>query len=151
MNIVPWKSRENWLDPFESMDKEMEKLFNWSALRGNGKNRLAEIWNPFVDIFDEKDQIRVKADIPGLDKDQIEITAEEGVLTIKGEKKEEKETKEKDCVRSERYYGSFHRSFTLPAGADTTKVDASYKNGVLEVKIPKKEDAKSKQVKVQIK
>ena len=89
MNLTPWKSRENWLDPFESMDKEMERLFNWSALRGNGKNRLAELWNPAVDIFDEKDQIRVKADIPGLEKDQIEISAEEGVLTIKGEKKEE--------------------------------------------------------------
>jgi len=129
----------------------MDRYFNLPTLKINGKNQLTGIWSPRVDIFDEKDQICVKVDIPGLEKDQIDITAEEGVLTIKGEKKEEKEIKEKDCVRSERYYGSFHRSFTLPAGADTGKVDASYKNGVLEVKIPKKEEAKTKQVKVDIK
>jgi len=151
MNIVPWKSKENWLDPFDSIEKEFGNYFNFPILKAEAKNRLAGIWNPAVDIFDEKDRIRIKADIPGLEKDQIDITAEGGVLTIRGEKKEEKEIKETGCVRSERYYGSFHRSFTLPSGVDTQKIDATYKNGVLELSLPKKEEAKSNQVKVQIK
>jgi HSP20 family protein len=133
------------------MEKEMERFFNWPVLRGDGKNRLTGIWNPDVDVFDEKDQIRIEADLPGLKKDQIEITADAGLLTIKGEKKGEREIKEKDCVRSERYYGAFHRSFNLPVGADTGKVNASYEDGVLKIIIPKKEEAKSKQTKVQIK
>ena len=104
-----------------------------------------------LDITDEKDQIKVKADLPGLKKEDIEINLENDILTIKGEKKEEKEIKEKDFIRSERYYGAFHRAFTLPASVDAAKVNAAYKEGVLEITLPKKEGAKPKQIKVDIK
>ena len=153
MNLMPWKSRGTGLDVFtdmEDLQKEMNRLFDlrssWPVKTINGG-----IWAPAVDIIDEKDQIRIKADLPGLKKEDIEVSADNGVLTIKGEKKEEKEVKEKDYVRSERFYGAFHRSFSLPTGVDSQKVNASYKDGVLEVTLPKREDAKPKQVKVEIK
>jgi HSP20 family protein len=154
MNLIPWKSRGTGLDVFADMEdfqKEMNRLFDlrsqWPVKTSNGTG----LWAPAVDIIDEKDQIRIKADLPGLKKEDIEVSADNGVLTIKGEKKEEKEVKEKDYVRSERYYGSFHRSFSLPTGVDSQKVNASYKDGVLEITIPKREDAKSKQIKVEVK
>ncbi len=152
MQLVPWKSRGTGLDVFQDLEdfqKEMNRLFErtqWPVKAANGG-----IWAPAVDIIDEKDQVRIKADLPGLKKEDIEVSADNGVLTIKGEKKEEKEIKEKDYVRSERYYGSFHRSFSLPAGVDAQKVNAVYKDGVLEVTLPKREDAKPKQIKVEVK
>ena len=154
MNIVPFKARTTGLDLFEDFDdiqREMNRFFdlNWphAIKKGNGGTLRA----PAVDIIDEKDQIRVKADLPGMKKEDIEVSADNNALTIKGEKKEEKEVKEKDYVRSERYYGAFHRSFILPAGVDAQKVNATYKEGVLEILLPKKEEAKSKQTKVEIK
>ena len=150
MNLAPWKQRGS-LDVFQDLEdfqKEMNRLFEsrWPA-KANGNS----FWAPPVDIIDEKDHIRIRADLPGLKKEDIEVSADNGILTIKGEKKEEKETKEKDYVRSERYYGAFHRSFSLPTGVDAQKVNASYKDGVLEVALPKREDAKPKQVKVEVK
>jgi HSP20 family protein len=154
MNLVPWKSRQRGLDIFEDLEdlqKEMNQLFesNWPRLgrKGNG----GALWAPAVDIVDEKDQIKVKADLPGMKKEDIDINLDNDILTIKGEKKEEKEIKEKDFVRSERYYGAFHRAFTLPATVDSSKVNASYKDGVLEITLPKKEGAKTKQNKIEIK
>lgn len=154
MKIVPWKPKETGLDLFddiENFQKEMNRLFDATLHRPLKARNGASYWAPAVDIVDEKDQIKVKADIPGIKKEDIEVNVENDVLTIKGEKKEEKEIKEKDYVRSERYYGSFHRAFSLPAGIDPQKVNAVYKEGVLEVTLPKKEGAKAKQVKVDIK
>lgn len=153
MKLVP-RRQETGLDIFEDLEdfqKEMNRLFDLRLSRplkiGNG----GALWAPAVDIVDDKDQIRVKADIPGMKKEDIEVNVENDILTIKGEKKEEKEVKEKDYVRSERYYGAFHRSFSLPASVDSAKVNAVYKDGVLEVTLPKKEGAKPKQTKVEIK
>ena len=154
MKLVPWKARETGLDLFgdlENFQQEMNRLFDVTLQRpfklGNGDKLGA----PAVDITDEKDQIKVKADLPGMKKEDIEVNVENDVLTIKGEKKEEKEVKEKDYIRSERYYGAFHRAFSLPAGIDASKVNATYKEGVLEITLPKKEGAKPKQIKVDIK
>jgi HSP20 family protein len=154
MKLIPWKNRETGLDLFEDLEdfqREMNHLFDVRFHRplktGNGGN----LWAPEVDIVDDKDQIKVKADLPGLKKEDIEVDLEDDVLTIKGEKKEEKEIKEKNCIRSERYYGAFHRSFTLPSSIDGSKVNAGYKDGVLEITLPKKEGAKPKQIKVDIK
>ena len=154
MKIVPWKTKENWLDPFQQLEDfpNLSRLLDFNfpkpfARTGNGET----LWAPAVDIADEKDNIIVKADIPGMKKDDIEVNVENDVLTIKGEKKEEKEVKGKDYVRSERYYGAFHRSFSLPTSVDASKVNANYKDGVLEITLPKKEGAKPKQIKVDIK
>ena len=154
MNLVPWRPRETGLDIFEDLgefQKEMNRLFNLTLHRPGKKGNGGALWAPAVDIIDEKDHIRVRADLPGMKKEEIEVSVDNDTLTIRGEKREEKEIKEKDYVRSERYYGAFHRSFTLPAGVDPQKVNAGYKDGVLEITLPKREDAKPKQIKVDIK
>lgn len=154
MNLVPWKSRETGLDLFDNLEdfqREMNRLFDLKLSRSFKAGNGSTLWAPAVDIADEKDQIRVKADLPGMRREDIDVTVENDVLTIKGEKREEKEVKEKDMVRSERYYGAFHRAFSLPASIDATKVNASYKDGVLEIALPKKEGAKSRQIKVDVK
>lgn len=154
MNLVPWRARETGLDIFEDLEgfqNEMNRLFNGTLHRPGKKGNGGALWAPAVDIIDEKDDIRVRADLPGMKKEEIEVSVNNDTLSIKGEKKEEKEIKEKDYVRSERYYGAFQRSFTLPAGVDPQKVNAAYKDGVLEITLPKREDAKPKQIKVDIK
>ena len=154
MKLVPWKARETGLDLFEDLEdiqREMNRLFDVGFRRPLKAGNGGTLWAPAVDIVDDKDQIKVKADLPGMKKDEIEVNFENDILTIKGEKKEEKEIKEKDCIRSERYYGAFQRSFSLPSSVDASKVNASYKDGVLEIILPKKEGAKPKQIKVDIK
>lgn len=153
MNLVPWRPRETGLDVFEDFgefQKEMNRLFNLTLHRPGKKGNGGALWAPAVDIIDEKDHIRVRADLPGMKKEEIEVSVNNDTLTIRGEKREEKEIKEKDYVRSERYYGAFHRSFTLPAGVDPQKVNAGYKDGVLEITLPKREDARPKEIKVDV-
>lgn len=108
-------------------------------------------WFPEVDITEEKDRLLVRADLPGMKQEDISVEVSEGALTIRGERKEEAATKEGKMYRMERSYGSFLRSFTLPAGVDASKVNASYKNGVLEITLPKFAEAKTKQIKVDVK
>jgi len=155
MDIMPWKPRTKGLDifhDFENLQQEMNRLFDFTLHKPLVSPQGAlPYWTPAIDIIEEQDNVKVRADLPGIKKDEIEVAVENDVLTIKGEKKNEKEIKEKDYVRSERYYGAFHRSFTLPSAVDASKVNATYKDGVLEITLPKKEEAKSKQIKVDIK
>ena len=119
-----------WTDPF---------LFNSGA------------WVPPVDIFQNGDQeVILKAELPDMTRDDIDITVENGTLTIKGEKKFSQEVKEDQVHRIERRYGVFSRSFSLPQTVDTAKVGADYKNGVLTVRLPLREEAKPRQIKVDI-
>jgi HSP20 family protein len=143
------------LEPFGDLGDiqgEIQRLFGhrlvpapWLATKNGGQ------WLPKVDITEEKDRIIVKADLPGLKQEDIGVEVSEGVLTIKGERKHEAETKDAKTYRVERSYGSFLRSFSLPDGVDAAKVNAAYKNGVLEVTLPKLAEAKAKQVKVDVK
>lgn len=155
MALIPWRARDLWTDPFrdlEQIQREVNRLFDFSLSRREDKETglLEGMWTPAVDIFDSKDNILVRADLPGLKKEDIDISVRDNVLTIKGEKKQEKEVKEKEYVRTERFYGSFHSAMSLPAGVDESKVTAAYKNGVLEITLPKKEEAKPKQIKVDV-
>ena len=105
---------------------------------------------PALDVYDQKDDLIVKAEIPGLTKDEIDISLEGNTLTIKGEKKKEEEVKEEDYYRCERTFGAFSRSVELPADVQADKVNASFKNGVLEIRLPKTEEAKKNVVKVKV-
>ncbi len=105
---------------------------------------------PSLDVFEEKDELVVKADLPGMNKDEIEVTVTENVVTIKGEKKKEEEVKEKDYYRRERSYGSFVRSVELPCEVKSDQIKANFKDGVLEVRMPKTEEAKKKAVSIKI-
>jgi HSP20 family protein len=105
---------------------------------------------PLVDVFQEQDDIVVKADLPGVDKDNLDIQLTDHTLTIKGEKRKEDEIKEEHYYRTERSYGTFMRSVQLPMDVQTDKVKAAFKNGVLEVRLPKTEEAKNKEIKVKV-
>ena len=109
-----------------------------------------EVTAPAVDLYEEKDDIVVKAELPGIDKNNIEVNLTDHTLTIKGEKKKEEEVKEENYYRSERSYGSFLRTLELPKDVHADKVKASFKNGILEVRIPKTEEAKAKEIKVKV-
>jgi HSP20 family protein len=111
----------------------------------------ARPWAPAVDIFETENELLLKADLPGVEMKDIDIQLENGTLTLRGERKYEHETKEGGFHRIERSYGSFARLFTLPETVNFEDVKAEFKNGVLTVKLPKKEVAKPKQIKVEVK
>jgi HSP20 family protein len=106
-------------------------------------------WNPRIDVSESDDEIVVKAEIPGVDPDDVDISIDESNLIISGEKKQESEEKGKNFYRAERSYGSFRRSFALPSGVDVEQVKASSKDGVLSIVIPKSNVSKSRKVEVE--
>lgn len=108
-------------------------------------------WAPAVDILEKPNELVLRADLPGIDPKEVEISVENNTLTLRGERKFESDVKEDDFRRIERVYGSFVRSFSLPRAVDAEKVEAEYRNGVLEVKLPKRLEAKPKQIKVAVK
>jgi HSP20 family protein len=133
-------------DPFASL-----KLFEDAVARMLSEPRAARPWSPAVDIVETEDALVLKADLPDVKLEDIDVRVENETLTIKGERKFEKEEKIKGYHRIERSYGAFMRSFTVPASLEADKVSAEYKNGVLTVTLPKREEAKPRQVKVQVK
>jgi HSP20 family protein len=108
-------------------------------------------WSPSCDIYETKNEIVVKAEIPGVKKEDIKLSLQENVLTLTGERKFEEETKKENYVRVERGYGSFMRSFTLPSYVDVKKIGAEFKDGLLEVKLPKSEETKPKEIEIKVK
>ncbi len=104
-----------------------------------------------LDVSEDDKAVLVKADLPGMDKDDVDISIDNGMLTIRGEKKEEREEQERDYYVAERHYGSFRRSFRLPESVDEDKVSASFKQGVLEVTLPKRPEAQRKAKKIEVK
>jgi HSP20 family protein len=143
-----------WIDPFRELSVIQERMnrrfedFVGRARGGREEEFAAGGWLPAVDIYETDDDIVVTAELPGLEKDQVGVEYKEGVLTLRGERKLEREVKEESYHRMERSYGAFHRSFTLPGSVDEEKISAKIKNGVLEIHLPKKEAAKPKQIKV---
>jgi HSP20 family protein len=121
---------------------------------GSGLNQLNELpaqFMPAIDVSDNDKEIRISAELPGMDEKDIDISLANNVLTISGEKTSEQEEKGKDRYRMERHYGSFSRSVQLPPGLDTDKTEASYKNGVLEVVLPKTAEYQSSVKKISVK
>ncbi len=157
MTMERWKPRRElsvWrpLQDVEEMQRRFEEIFGAPLL--STWRRLPEIerqWLPSVDVFEKDGKIMVKAELPGMKKEDIDVSVVGDTLTIKGEKKTESEVKEEDYYRSERTYGSFFRSLPLPADVDADKIEASYDNGVLEVSLPKVPKAQPKKVPVSAK
>jgi HSP20 family protein len=147
MAIVRW-------DPFRELGAAQERMNRllgdvYRAADDDVMRRGA--WAPPVDIYDSgSHELVIKAELPDMSKEDIDITVENNMLTLRGEKKMDSAMKEECCHRIERTYGSFSRSFSLPATVDTTKVSADYKNGVLTIKLPVREEAKPKQIQVQV-
>lgn len=118
---------------------------------GDANDMSMTSWSPATDIYETKDEFVFKLEVPGMTKDDIQIEFNNETLMIKGERKEEKEVKEDDYHRIERRCGTFTRSFNLPKNIDEKKIDASIKDGVLELRLPKKEEAKIKAIPIKIK
>jgi len=143
-------------DPFKEMEdiqSRFAKFLSLTAPRfGDSGKELMTIteWVPSVDIIEDEKEFVVKVDLPEVKKEDVKVTVEGDVLTITGERKFEKEEKDKKYHRIERSYGNFLRSFTLPVGAEGTTVRAEFKDGVLKVELPKSEKAKQKTVEVKV-
>lgn len=140
-------------DPFKELDDFQNRLasfWNRPALLGNGEENLAVAeWSPRVDIIEDEREFVVKAELPEMKREDVKVTVEDGILTITGERKQEKEEKNRRFHRVEREYGSFLRSFTLPATAAPDKVSAEFKDGILRIHLPK--DAKAAPKAIEIK
>lgn len=152
MSLIRYQMPElsNWssFDRLASFRDEVNRLFDFSwPSRDSG---LLSGWSPALDVFDDKDILVVKVELPGLKKDEINLSLHDGVLTISGERQHERDAKEGGTFRSERYFGKFQRSVTLPTAVDANKVNASYKDGILTVELAKAEEAKPKQIAVSV-
>jgi HSP20 family protein len=143
MALIKW-------DPFREFNALNERIGNFGNYLGKGWEApmSTTAWNPSVDVFENDNEVIFKAEVPGMNAKDIDIKLENNVLTIKGERRFEKEAKEENYHRIEREYGSFSRAFSLPVAVNTEKVTAEYKDGVLRVVLPKKEEIKPKPIKI---
>jgi len=148
MEIIPWRPIGRELS---SLHQEMDRL--WDRFVGETPlvRRITGEWWPTVDVSESKDNFIIKAELPGMDASDVNVSVSGNVLTIKGEKKKEEEEKDEHHYRAERYYGSFQRSFQLSASVQADKVEAAFEKGVLKVTLPKVEEAKKKEVEIKVK
>jgi HSP20 family protein len=166
-DLVPWKwgalKRGESGDPFERAHREMEalhrqidRLFDgWAgmehfpSIRPAGEGGLAMV--PKMDLAEDEKAFKITVDLPGMDEKDVDVTLTDRTLTIKGEKKEEREEKEKDYYRRERSYGSFRRSVELPGEVDAAKIAATFRKGVLTIDLPKSKEAQQKTKRIAVK
>jgi len=146
MAIIRWRP----LGEVDSFRREMDRMFDNFFGRETDVGEFSSAWHPSVDIKETKDDFVLMAEIPGMSKDDIKINISENTLTIKGEKKEEKKEDDHNYHRVERRYGTFQRSFTLPTQIQGNKVKAAYKDGVLTITMPKKEEVKPKEIPITV-
>jgi HSP20 family protein len=147
MSLVRWNPARDLMTMREEMDRWFDNFFRsdlpeTSLIRGN--------WEPAVDISETNDDFVITAELPGLTKDDVKISYQDGILNIHGEKKHEKEEKKKNYYRVERSYGAFERSFRLPSRIVVDKIDAKFKDGVLTLMLPKAEEARPKEIPIKI-
>ena len=147
MAIVRW-------EPFRDLvtaQREFDRLFRDAFSSQHGETEAStRTWAPPVDIYENGDNLVLKAELPGVNPDDVEVRVEDNTLYLKGERKFEKEVKEQNYHRVERSYGTFARSFSLPNSIEPDKVTAEYKDGVLTLTMPKKEEAKPKTIKINV-
>ena len=146
MKLTKW-------DPFREMENMFDrytKVLKWP--RGGSREMMTtDDWAPRVDIAETDKEFIINAEIPDVKKEDVKVMVDNGTLTISGERKQEKEEKGKKFHRVERFYGSFSRSFTLPNNVDESKIEASFKDGMLNLTVPKTEETKPKAIDVKIK
>ena len=155
MSLIRWNpTRELTAFPADvlSMQREINRMFD-GVFRGgiqDDGSLFSTSWTPPTDIAEHETEYRVKVELPGVTRDDVKITMQDNILTIRGEKKQEVETRESNQHRVERSYGSFQRSFTLPATVKGDKIEASYADGILCITLPKAEAAQPKQIEVKV-
>ena len=148
-----WRLRR-W-EPFRELEEEMERLFEeWPFGRVSPWSRralAAREWTPRMDMFDREDKVVINAELPGMSKEDVDISVTGNILTIQGERKAEEEVKDEDYYCCEQYRGAFYRAIQLPSGLETDKIDATYDNGILEITLPKSPEVKPKRIEVKVK
>lgn len=142
MALVRWEPAHE----VDSLQSEVNRVFD--AFFGNGTTARSRRWVPAMDLVETENHLVLKADLPGMSRDEIEIEVKDGVLTVSGERKADHEEKSEGYYRVERAYGRFSRSLTLPKGADAEGIAADFSDGVLEVRIPKPEERKPFRVEI---
>lgn len=139
-------------DPFRdlrTLQEEVNRLFSTNLTRGFAEEGIGRgAWNPSVDIYENKDQIVLEAELPGMNRDDFELSVESNVITLRGERQFEKKDDSDNYHRVERSYGSFTRSFTLPQTVSAEGANAEYRNGVLRVTLPKREETKARRIEI---
>jgi len=147
MAIVRW----NPFGELHDLQRRMNRLFEDSYSQGGSDEEgLVSHWTPRVDIFEDKDVISITAELPGMEQKDVKVSINNGILSISGERKMHNESKKDNYTRVERFYGSFQRSFTLPDSVAQDKVEAHMDRGLLKISLPKREEAKPKQIEVKV-
>jgi len=141
--VSPFEEMERWMDSFFRNPFGFALTAPWWRESGAAGEMM-----PHVDIFEDKGDMVVKAELPGVDKEDVNVSITDGVLTISGEKRAEEKVEKKDYHRIERRYGSFCRSFRLPENVNTDKAKAKFKNGVLEIRLPRTKEGKQKKIEI---
>jgi HSP20 family protein len=138
-------------DPLEQLSHLREEVNRLFASPFEGLTQAFNTWSPAIDLYEDKDNVTVKAELPGMKKEEIDVSLHDGMLTISGERKIEREQGKKgETYRSERFFGRFQRSVMLPSAVDEAKVNAAYKDSILTITLPKSEEAKPKQIAVNV-
>lgn len=140
-------------DPFRNLStlqEQMNRLFEEAFPRSRSDESALTAWAPAVDIYETESELVLKADLPAIEEKDLDIRVENNMLTIRGERKFEQNVREDNFLRVERAYGAFSRSFSLPNTVNTDAIQAEYRNGVLTVRMPKREESKPKQIRVSV-
>ncbi len=146
MELIRWNPMREMFNFRHQMNHLLDDAFS-PMVRDDAKLSVWD-WNPVVDVYDNDENIVIKAELPGIDKKDINIDVKDGVLTLKGERTYDNEVKKDKYYRRERSFGRFERAFQLPADVDPEKISADYKDGILKIDIPKPEGKKPKQITV---
>lgn len=154
MTLVRFNPVRDMLD----IEREFNKMFNsfesrFGITKNNDDNEEYEnaVWMPLTDVYEDKDNFKMKIDLPGIKKEDVKISYSNGKLSISGERVEEEENKDAKCHRIERTFGKYYRSFNLPENVQADKIDAKFNDGQLSITIPKAEEAKPKEIEVKVK
>lgn len=149
MNYPSLRRQSSWT-PLTEFRREMDRLFDdyWSPTSGDSRREMESEWNPACDVAEAENHYLLTLEVPGIPKEQIKLEVIDNQITISGERTAEEKKREPGSWYTERRYGKFHRTFSLPAGVDAQKVEANYQDGILKVYVPKAESAKPRQVKI---
>jgi len=154
MTLMRWQRPDlpDWspLDQISRLREEMNRLFD-SPVAGLSRGQFFSSWGPVVDLYEDKNNLIVRAELPGMKKEEIDVSLQNGALTISGERRREEKHEQSETSRAERFFGRFQRSVILPVAVAAEKIKASYKDGILTVTLPKTEEAKPKQIEVNVK
>ncbi len=147
MALARWRPFEDLMNIHQNFDRLFDEFFGRYPLEFDGR---VGTWSPAVDVSEDRDNIYFSVEVPGLSKDDVKITIQDNLLTIRGEKKQETEQKGTNYHRVERSYGAFTRSFSLPTAIETDKIKAQFQEGLLRITLPKAEEVKPKEIPIAV-